>query len=255
MRQEEIDLSVNEIVAEAIKQRSDLKNEISKLRFVIEYYSVNTKEAETLFEQMDITSLGFGSQSEINLKILGKKAFVTLIITLAVSGTLVRSKSPEIGNLSNNEGPVIVGENNKIYIINDEDRSSSQDDHESTPSQPLSSDLNPDLYTIYFDESSSHIPSNEESKVDSLAKLLDDHPNLCIEVRGYTNRNIGNGDMSHENLSIARADSLRDALVSRDIIYSRIKVHGAGHNRPIYSNDLENEAFSRRVEIRFCNCD
>jgi outer membrane protein OmpA-like peptidoglycan-associated protein len=54
----------------------------------------------------------------------------------------------------------------------------------------------------------------------------------------------------NQELSLARAQSVRDYLVSRGIAADRISAHGLGSERPVATNKTaEGRADNRRVEI------
>jgi len=85
-------------------------------------------------------------------------------------------------------------------------------------------------------------------KLNEVAKALNDQGFKKIIVEGHTD---SRGSASqNEDLSRARAESVRTYLVSRGIPSDKIEAIGYGSRRPIADNDTaENRANNRRVEI------
>jgi outer membrane protein OmpA-like peptidoglycan-associated protein len=84
--------------------------------------------------------------------------------------------------------------------------------------------------------------------LDEVAAALEEHPSATIRVESHTD-SIGTPE-SNLNLSQARADSIRSALVDRGVDGSRIETAGMGQEMPIASNDTaEGRAKNRRSEI------
>ena len=84
--------------------------------------------------------------------------------------------------------------------------------------------------------------------IDKLVAFLMKYPNRNVLIEGHTD-SIGTADYNL-NLSQRRADSVRIALVERDISLSRISTKGYGKTYPVASNDTEaGRQRNRRVEI------
>ena len=99
-------------------------------------------------------------------------------------------------------------------------------------------------------------PSGESSLLPSAMLKLNDvadaltksNPESKIVVEGHTDSQGKAG--FNQQLSLARASSVRDYLVSRGIAQDRITAQGMGSSRPIAPNNTaEGRADNRRVEI------
>jgi outer membrane protein OmpA-like peptidoglycan-associated protein len=101
---------------------------------------------------------------------------------------------------------------------------------------------------ISFDSGRADIKPNFRPILDSFATSLLNNPNTTIMIVGHTD-NTGT-DAINNPLSVNRAASTRDYLVSRNVPIRRIQIDGLGSSQPIASNDIpSNRAKNRRVEI------
>lgn len=86
-------------------------------------------------------------------------------------------------------------------------------------------------------------------RVQHVAGLLKERDNLRVIVSGYTD-NRGSKS-ANERLSMQRAESVRDYLVTQGVDANRIEVKGMGETDPVATNDTEEgRAQNRRVELR-----
>ncbi len=83
----------------------------------------------------------------------------------------------------------------------------------------------------------------------NLFSILSEHPDLRIEIIGYTS---DEGSVEHNlDLSQRRAFSVRQYLVNEGIELSRLEYRGMGPAHPIESNETEEgRSVNRRVEIK-----
>ncbi len=93
------------------------------------------------------------------------------------------------------------------------------------------------LKNIFFDTGSSVLLEKSNSELDRLASLLKENSNAHIAITGHTD-DIGEVKDNLE-LSIARAQSVKTALIARGISESRITSDGRGETEPIDTNDTE----------------
>jgi outer membrane protein OmpA-like peptidoglycan-associated protein len=101
---------------------------------------------------------------------------------------------------------------------------------------------------ISFDTGKSDIKSGFKPILDSFATGLINNTSTNIMIVGHTD-NTGS-DAVNNPLSVNRAASTRDYLVSKGIALNRIHIDGHGSREPVASNDTpENRADNRRVEI------
>ncbi|TCP07013.1 OmpA family protein [Caldimonas thermodepolymerans] len=102
---------------------------------------------------------------------------------------------------------------------------------------------------IEFEPGSSVITPQGQRILDELLPTLVQLSARQIEVIGHTD-SLGARD-ANIALSFARADAVKNYLVSKGITPSRIGVSGAGPDRPIASNQTpEGRARNRRIEFR-----
>ncbi|MDT8363897.1 MAG: OmpA family protein [Nitrosomonas sp.] len=101
---------------------------------------------------------------------------------------------------------------------------------------------------ISFDTGSAQIKSGFFPILDSFATSLQNNPATQVTIIGHTD-NTGS-DVINNPLSVNRAASTRDYLLSRGVSYQRIQIDGRGSYEPVAPNDTRaNRARNRRVEI------
>lgn len=101
---------------------------------------------------------------------------------------------------------------------------------------------------ISFDSGRSDIKPGFRPILDSFATSLKNNAGTAITIIGHTD-NTGS-DAINNPLSVNRAASTRDYLVSRGVSSNRIQIDGRGSREPVAANDTPaNKAENRRVEI------
>jgi outer membrane protein OmpA-like peptidoglycan-associated protein len=101
---------------------------------------------------------------------------------------------------------------------------------------------------VTFATNSSDISSNFYAVLDSVAIVLNEFEQTYVDVVGHTD-STGPADFN-QALSVRRAQSVADYLMSREVIPERLVVTGRGPSQPIATNDTpEGRALNRRVEI------
>jgi outer membrane protein OmpA-like peptidoglycan-associated protein len=101
---------------------------------------------------------------------------------------------------------------------------------------------------ISFDTGSAGIKPNFRPILDSFATSLNNNPVTQVTIVGHTDSS--GSDAINNPLSLNRAASTRDYLVSRGVSSNRLSVDGRGSREPVAANDTaENRARNRRVEI------
>jgi len=104
------------------------------------------------------------------------------------------------------------------------------------------------LEDIFFDFDKSILLPQSFVALLKLTTLLEDNPNMKIELLGHTD-NKGK-DKYNEKLSEDRAKSVYDYLISKGIDKKRLKYKGYGAKQPIADNKTEEgRAKNRRVEF------
>lgn len=87
-----------------------------------------------------------------------------------------------------------------------------------------------------------------EASLSDLANFLIENPQIKIRINGHTD-NVGDPGLNKQ-LSLERAGSVRDFLVSKGVIFENLRISGWGGTRPIASNATEaGRAKNRRVEL------
>ena len=101
---------------------------------------------------------------------------------------------------------------------------------------------------ISFDSGSHEIRPGLRPVLDQFAQGLAQQPAMEVRIVGHTD-NTGSEAVNNP-LSVNRAQSARDYLVSRGVSASRITIDGRGEREPIADNQTEaGRARNRRIEI------
>ncbi|MHA7774131.1 OmpA family protein [Roseibium sp. M-1] len=101
---------------------------------------------------------------------------------------------------------------------------------------------------IYFPSGSSRLDARSEPLLNSLVDIISRCPGLVIEVGGHTDSD--GSEPSNQQLSERRAGAVKQYLVSRDILESRIRSVGYGETRPVAPNSSpEGKHRNRRIEF------
>jgi outer membrane protein OmpA-like peptidoglycan-associated protein len=101
---------------------------------------------------------------------------------------------------------------------------------------------------LLFTSDSAVLKPEAVEQVAKLGDILAKYPQDRIRVQGHTD---STGSAAHnEELSLRRAQAVRDVLVSRGVQSAQVLVEGAGASRPIADNKTaEGRAANRRVEL------
>ena len=143
---------------------------------------------------------------------------------------------------------------NKIYL---EEAFSSYFSLEDTkfPFVPVRTDLNTgDCLVVYFDFKSSELSQRSQNQLQILADVLNIIQKSSLKIYGHADE-IGSQDFNM-NLSIKRAFSVKNFLISKGIETSKIDVYGKGESQEWLPNRLASgtdnpigRSYNRRVEI------
>ena len=99
-----------------------------------------------------------------------------------------------------------------------------------------------------FESGSSALTEESKRTVADLAAILKAFPSAEVRLEGHTD-NVGSPD-ANQRLSLARAESIKAALVDDGVAVRRLDAQGFGQERPITSNDTaEGRAKNRRTEL------
>lgn len=101
---------------------------------------------------------------------------------------------------------------------------------------------------ISFDTGHAEIKPNFRPVLDSFATSLMNNPGTQVTIIGHTDSS--GSDAINNPLSLNRAGSTRDYLVSRGVASNRMIIDGRGSREPVVANDTAaHRAMNRRVEI------
>jgi len=105
------------------------------------------------------------------------------------------------------------------------------------------------LRNIFFDFDKATLRPESKTELENLIKLMNDNPNIKIEISGHTD-NIGSAAYN-QKLSESRAKAVVDYLIEHGIDKSRLSYMGYGFDKPIAPNDTEEgRQLNRRVEFK-----
>lgn len=105
------------------------------------------------------------------------------------------------------------------------------------------------LRNVFFDFDKSILKNESNIELDKLVAYLSSNQNLKIEIGGHTD-NQGNDDYNM-NLSLERAKSVYNYLISKGISADRMSYKGYGETMPIATNDTEEgRQLNRRTEFK-----
>ena len=102
---------------------------------------------------------------------------------------------------------------------------------------------------VNFATGSADITDEFARVLDGAAQLISEHPEIqLLEIQGHTD-NTGT-DAINNPLSQARADAVRNYLISRGVDPNRLTAKGYGSSRPVASNATEQGRYqNRRIDI------
>lgn len=101
---------------------------------------------------------------------------------------------------------------------------------------------------VQFELNSSNLTDEAKVSLDEVAQALNTRNNVRLEVSGHTD-NTGT-DAINNPLSLARANSVKDYLVSKGIAAERLTTRGFGSTMPIADNTTaDGRALNRRIEF------
>ncbi|QRK10424.1 OmpA family protein [Archangium violaceum] len=106
------------------------------------------------------------------------------------------------------------------------------------------------LEAVFFENNKDVISPRSHKMLDSVAAILNSHPEIeKVRIEGHTD-NQGQADYNMD-LSQRRANAVAKYLESKNVAASRLEPRGFGQTRPIASNDTkEGRAKNRRVEFK-----
>lgn len=101
---------------------------------------------------------------------------------------------------------------------------------------------------VLFDFNKYEVKNKVKGSLNTLAKALEENPDIRIKIDGYTDF-IGSEGYNLD-LSVKRANSIKSYLVGRGVNSSNISIEGYGKQNPIANNaTAAGRAKNRRVEF------
>ncbi|MBS1742167.1 MAG: PD40 domain-containing protein [Bacteroidetes bacterium] len=116
------------------------------------------------------------------------------------------------------------------------------------PLQPIEAGAAIVLKNIFFDNNKSALKPASLIELDKVVGLLTDNPKLTIQISGHTD-NVGK-EADNLTLSLNRAKSVTNYIISKGIDAKRITSKGFGAAKPVAGNETEEgKAMNRRTEL------
>lgn len=106
------------------------------------------------------------------------------------------------------------------------------------------------LDRVYFKTGSDELTEASKQQIKNIASIMNAYPDVKLKLGGYTD-NTGSKEVN-QNISLKRAQSVANKLISIGISSDRLKFEGYGSDYPICSaNDTDEcRAQNRRVDVR-----
>jgi OmpA-OmpF porin, OOP family len=105
------------------------------------------------------------------------------------------------------------------------------------------------LKKLFFDQSTSDIPSEAFPEIDMIVQMLKENPKMVIQLEGHTDFR-GNSKLNFQ-LSEKRVEAIRNYIYSKGIDRKRVKVKAFGGSMPLSRENTEDaKRANRRVEVR-----
>ncbi|MGK2234637.1 sortase-associated OmpA-like protein PdsO [Colwellia polaris] len=108
------------------------------------------------------------------------------------------------------------------------------------------------LMSLQFSTGSSEIKPHYQEQIASLARIVQQSPNLTLDLSGYTDKQ--GSDELNQALSLARINAVKNALIDQGVTAERINLFAFGEQKTVVaSTDKEVSFYDRRVVIKLKN--
>jgi len=108
------------------------------------------------------------------------------------------------------------------------------------------------LMSLQFSTGSSEIKSHYQEQIASLARIVQQSPNLTLDLSGYTDKQ-GSAELN-QALSLARINAVKNALIDQGVAAERISLFAYGEQDSVVASvDKEVSFYDRRVVIKLKN--
>ncbi len=116
------------------------------------------------------------------------------------------------------------------------------------PLQPIETNARMVLKNVFFDTKKTVLNPESITELDNVVRLLNENPNLKIQISGYTD-NVGK-PADNLKLSTGRAVAVVNYLLNKSIKNERLTFKGFGETNPVSANKTEEgRAMNRRTEL------
>jgi len=108
------------------------------------------------------------------------------------------------------------------------------------------------LMSLQFSTGSSEIKSHYQAQIESLARIVQQSPNLTLDLSGYTDKQ--GSDALNQALSLARIKAVKNALIDLGVKAERMSLFAFGEQQSVVASlDKEVSFYDRRVVIKLKN--
>lgn len=108
------------------------------------------------------------------------------------------------------------------------------------------------LMSLQFSTGSSEIKSHYQEQIESLARIVQQSPNLTLDLSGYTDKQ--GSDALNQALSLARINAVKNALIDQGVEADRISLFAFGEQQSVVASvNKEVSFYDRRVVIKLKN--
>jgi outer membrane protein OmpA-like peptidoglycan-associated protein len=105
------------------------------------------------------------------------------------------------------------------------------------------------LKSVYFDTGKSSLKASSFSSLNDLVEILNIKNTMVVEIQGHTD-DVGKEE-DNLKLSQARAEEVRNYLISKGIVANRISAKGYGQTMPVADNSTDaGKAKNRRTSLK-----
>lgn len=116
------------------------------------------------------------------------------------------------------------------------------------PLQPIEANARIVLKNVFFDTKKTELNPESITELDNVVRLLNENPNLKIQISGYTD-NVGK-PADNLKLSTGRAVAVVNYLLNKSVRNERLSFKGYGETNAIANNNTEEgRAKNRRTEL------
>ena len=108
------------------------------------------------------------------------------------------------------------------------------------------------LMSLQFSTGSSEIKSHYQEQIESLARIVQQSPNLTLDLSGYTDKQ--GSDVLNQALSLARIKAVKNALIDLGVKAERMNLFAFGEQQSVVASvNKEVSFYDRRVVIKLKN--